>query len=140
MLIRNFVAWIALAAVLAAALAVTLEDWSWQAAYEHAADCYAHHNAGNSNIDCPQPFWRWATHDPTAVFTFLLFVVTTVLAYFTYGLFVRATDSVADARKAAAKARSFVRSGGMRVPMRSNFFEIQARNAGDGTALIHRVE
>jgi hypothetical protein len=138
------VAWIVLAAILSAALTVALADWSWQAAYQEATNCKPHRNVGNSDIECPFTFWRWATHDPTAVFTFLLCAISAALAYFTYGLFKKAADSVADAREAARKVRSFVRGAGQRIRdvkgSPTNYFQIEGRNAGDGTALIHRVQ
>ena len=54
--------------------------------------------------DQSKSLWAWITHDATGVFTIVLCVVTSVLAFATYGLYRSTAELARDSREASAKA------------------------------------
>jgi hypothetical protein len=152
MLIRPFVLWIALAAILGAALGVSLNDWSWQTAYEQTTNQYPNAHSGDSKQ--LSTIWHWATHDAVAVFTLLVALITGVLAYVTYGLY-RVTAQLARESRVASDAalkastehtqtlfnieRAYLVGGGQ-VAVAGKTFQVEFSNYGKTPAFIYAFD
>jgi hypothetical protein len=71
-------------------------------ASEYPAYTQANQNA--HGIDYPSAIWHWLTHDAAGFFAAILCIITSVLAWVTYGLFVATAALARDSKEASDKA------------------------------------